>query len=219
VTSEACGDSARAALLTRAAAFGADLVVVGSHGRSPLGRFFIGSVSQSVVNNASCSVRVCRKSTSESITSAVRLVIGIDGSPEAAAAVQAVAMRKWPAGSEATVVAAIDLRMLTMAVNPGLTPVCHPSFRSAIAAGRTWAREAADRAADELREAGIEATAVVVEGDPKHVLVREAEVRGADCVFVGAQGLGRLERLLIGSVASAVAARATCSVEVVRHGQ
>ena len=43
-----------------------------------------------------------------------------------------------------------------------------------------------------------------------------AERWGADCVFAGAKGLSRLERFLVGSVSTAVAARAPCSVEVVR---
>ena len=40
--------------------------------------------------------------------------------------------------------------------------------------------------------------------------------RGADGLFVGARGLSRVERFLLGSVSNAVAARAHCSVEVVR---
>jgi hypothetical protein len=37
-----------------------DLIVVGSHGRTALGRMFFGSVSQRVINDARCSVRVAR---------------------------------------------------------------------------------------------------------------------------------------------------------------
>ena len=37
-----------------------DLVVVGSHGRGAVGRFFVGSVSEFVVRNASCPVLVVR---------------------------------------------------------------------------------------------------------------------------------------------------------------
>lgn len=48
-------------------------------------------------------------------------------------------------------------------------------------------------------------------------LVEEAETWNADCVFVGAKGTRGIERLLLGSVSSAVAARAHCSVEVVRR--
>jgi nucleotide-binding universal stress UspA family protein len=47
------------------------------------------------------------------------------------------------------------------------------------------------------------------------LLIAEAESWGADCIFVGARGMGRIGRFLLGSVSSAVAARAHCSVEVV----
>jgi hypothetical protein len=39
---------------------GADLIVVGSHGYRALERFLLGSVSQSVVSHAACSVEVVR---------------------------------------------------------------------------------------------------------------------------------------------------------------
>jgi nucleotide-binding universal stress UspA family protein len=41
----------------------ADMIVVGSHGRSGLGRFLLGSVSQDVVRHAHCSVEVIRTPT------------------------------------------------------------------------------------------------------------------------------------------------------------
>ena len=48
------------------------------------------------------------------------------------------------------------------------------------------------------------------------MLVDEARAWNADCVFLGAKGHGRIKRMIIGSVSAAVAARAHCSVEVVR---
>ena len=53
--------------------------------------------------------------------------------------------------------------------------------------------------------------------DPKQMILQEAEGWGADCIFIGARGLNPLERLLLGSVSRSVAARAHCSVEVVRQ--
>jgi nucleotide-binding universal stress UspA family protein len=48
------------------------------------------------------------------------------------------------------------------------------------------------------------------------ILVDEAEIWKADCMFVGARGLSRIDCCLPGSVSTAVASRAHCSVEVVR---
>jgi len=86
---------------------------------------------------------------------------------------------------------------------------------------RTQAEQFALTAAKELREElgdrELTVSSVVLTGDPKHVLVKHAEEFGADCIFTGATGFSsRLERVILGSVSAAVAARAHCSVEVVR---
>jgi nucleotide-binding universal stress UspA family protein len=70
--------------------------------------------------------------------------------------------------------------------------------------------------AKELREKHKDVTCRVLAGDPKHVLVKEAESWKADCIFVGARGLTHLKRFFMGGVSTAVAARAHCSVEVAR---
>jgi len=40
--------------------WGADLIVVGSHGRTGLDRFLLGSVSEAVARHAACSVEIVR---------------------------------------------------------------------------------------------------------------------------------------------------------------
>lgn len=52
--------SARPAILDEAESWGADLMVMGSHGYGALKRFLLGSVSQAVVAHAKCSVEVVR---------------------------------------------------------------------------------------------------------------------------------------------------------------
>jgi nucleotide-binding universal stress UspA family protein len=71
--------------------------------------------------------------------------------------------------------------------------------------------------AQELRAASLDAEGVVLTGAPKAVLLEEAERWQADCVFLGSQGLNAVERLMLGSVSTAVAARAACSVEISRR--
>jgi nucleotide-binding universal stress UspA family protein len=52
--------SPRVVILDEAEGWGADLIVVGSHGYSAWERFLLGSVSQAVVSHAKCSVEVVR---------------------------------------------------------------------------------------------------------------------------------------------------------------
>jgi nucleotide-binding universal stress UspA family protein len=60
VTTEVLSGSPKRVILEDAEAFGADLIVVGSHGHGMLERFLLGSVSQAVALHANCSVEIVR---------------------------------------------------------------------------------------------------------------------------------------------------------------
>lgn len=96
------GDPADA-LMERATNWGTDLIVVGSQGRSAIGRLILGSVSRKIVTEARCSVRVARATITKGDRPA-RIIIGMDGSSFANAAVDVVTARRWPAGVEARIV-------------------------------------------------------------------------------------------------------------------
>lgn len=51
----------RAAIVDEARKWRADLIVLGSHGRTGITRLLLGSVAQSVVSHAPCSVEVVRR--------------------------------------------------------------------------------------------------------------------------------------------------------------
>jgi len=68
-----------------------------------------------------------------------------------------------------------------------------------------------------LKGTQLKIRVILKQGDPKQELPKAAEDWHADCIFVGSVGFNnRFERFLLGSVSAAVAARAHCSVEVVR---
>lgn len=194
-----CGSPA-SEIIDRAEEWGADLIVVGACGHSGFSRFIFGSVSQSVVTEAPCSIRVSRSCESKKEHHA-RIIIGLDGSSCSRVAVKTVAARAWPKGSEVRLVTSVD---------PWHMYALEPADKYAGAKGIQQAAEA------ELRAAGLQVSSVIKEENPRHLLVAEAERWKADSIFVGARGLGRLGRLLLGSVSAAVVSRAHCSVEVVR---
>ena len=217
VSYEAMSGSPAFELLNRAGEWKPDLIVVGSKGHTALGRFVLGSVSQKVLTEAPISVHVGRLPTGSG-KSAERIVVGVDGSPGSQVAVRVVAARMWSPGSEVRVVVAYDL---PMDVGISFMPA---GIDEMIEANRTQAEEFAAEAVKELRarlaDKSVTVSYVVEPGDPKRVLVRHAEEFGADCIFTGASGFSnRLERFVLGSVSAAVAARAHCSVEVVRSSQ
>ena len=192
----------------------ADLIVAGSHGRNMLGRFFLGSISQWLLNEARCSVRVARGKLDEP-DFPVRLLLALDGSRGSQKALEQVAARNWPAKSEVLVVTVDQPLELTVVGN--LAPPLRRSVVSFNKAEHKKLQRFVDAAARKLKGAGLRAMTDVIDGDPRKVLVQVAEEWRADCIFVGATGwTDRFERFLIGSTAAAVAARAPCSVEVVR---
>ena len=186
VSHQAAAGSPAWAMIELVGSLGTDLVVIGSHGHSSAGgRLILGSVSQRVLYEAPCSVRVARGSD-QPREGPVRIVVGLTNSQGADAAVEAVAARTWPNGSEA--------RLITT---------------SASSKPQSFASE-------KLRSSGLSVSEIVMNGEPAHVLIHEAEEWGADSIFMGTRDLHGFRHFLYGSVSSAVAARAQCSVEVAR---
>lgn len=201
-------------LFSKSEDFKADLIVAGSHGRSALGRMVLGSISQWLLNEARCSVRVAREHDDEP-DFPVRIVVGIDGSRHANAALDEIVKRIWPAKSEFRTV--VVNQPLEPTLVGAIIPAVGFSVEQCNAEENDAALRLAKRAAARLREKGLRAEALVRVGEPKHELVKFAEEWRADCIFLGATGLtNRLERFVLGTVAGAVAARAHCSVEIVR---
>lgn len=59
-------------------------------------------------------------------------------------------------------------------------------------------------------------TTQILRGSPERSIVKEAERWSADLIVVGSHGYGFWERVFLGSVSSAVAHHAPCSVLIVR---
>ena len=202
-------------LLREAERWKPDLVVVGSQGRSALGRFFLGSVSKALATRARSSVRVARRGVEKGDGEPLRLIVGVDGSPGAARAVRAVGMRAWPAGTEVRLIVVEDGSSPTRLadIQPGLAEL----FTGNNEGLPVNARVMAEGARMVLREEGLSASVEIREGDPRHVLIDEAREWAADSLFVGSHGLDHPdEGSGLGSVSAALVTNATCSVEVVR---
>lgn len=210
VHAEAATGSPAAMILQKADELKPDLIVVGSHGRSALGRLFLGSVSQKVLHAAHGTVRIARGREVEPKTP-VRLIVGVDGSKGAEAAVKAIAARHWPPGSEAKIVNGFPM-VITIGADYAAA-----AMAQWIADEKARVGEAIEKATGRLKGAGLSVSTIMKESDARQALVGEAGDWKADCIFVGAHGMNAIERFLIGSVSSYIATHAPCSVEVVRE--
>ena len=82
--------------------------------------------------------------------------------------------------------------------------------------GATTVEQAASRLRIGEGSRSLEITTEVLEGSPKELIVDEAKRWGADLIVLGSHGRGAIGRFFLGSVSLAVAAHASCSVEIAR---
>jgi len=188
----------------------ADLIVLGSHGRSTVGRLLLGSVAQRVAAEAYCSVRP----RPHLVHPRLRVVVAVDGSADSKAAVNEVAKRNWPAWAEFRLITVVDPKLETAVAWPAIVP--QEWVQATDERGYEWAGRMLGDFAKILSDAGLKVATDIFDGHPKEVLLREAESWEADGIFVGRQGLHHADRVFLGTTAAAVAARAHCSVEIVR---
>lgn len=216
VTTIATDGSPKSVILDEAKAFGADLIVVGSHGYGMVKRFLLGSVSHAVALHATCSVEIVRGAKSGK--KGWKILLAIDGSTQSDAAVDELARQPFPEGSELYVISVADLPYLPLAY-PGDGPdmsVYGEIEKSYFQRATTAVENAAVKLRVGSESSKLAITTSVPSGSPKEVILDEAETFGADLIVVGSHGYGTVEGFLLGSVSQAVALHATCSVEIVR---
>lgn len=215
VTGETATGSPPRELLARAKSFKPDLIVVGEPRQNLSERNkFIGHTSQTILTEVECSVRIARGCASPALHPE-RILVGFDGSAGAMHAVESIASRKWPVGTEVRLLVVADSFVMGSIGRfvPQMTGVAvETKFAS------QWAEALASAALAKLTEADISSSVEVRLGHPKNVIIEEAEKWNADGIFVGPHyAANSFERLLVESVSAAVAARAHCSVEVIRR--
>lgn len=187
----------------------ADLIVVGSRGLPQLEEFLLGSVSHGVLHHARCSV-LLERGEARIFRRILLASDGSLGSQKAADAAFALAKR-------------FDACLNVLHVFPlsGWVP--------ADEADPDRVPTPAERQESERRRQGVEASveaAATETGVPYHlcesqghageVIVRYAVEEQYDLIVMGSRGLGRFERLLLGSVSNYVGNHASCPVLIVR---
>lgn len=184
----------------------ADLVVMGTHGRSGLGRLVMGSVADRVVRQATCPVVTVRaRPAGAPSRSLARICYATDFSPAARAAWAPARMLAELTGAE------VDVLHVT------LQPVADRHLTPALVGRMALALEEHGRAEVErfLRTAGLPRERVHVlmgRGVVADQVVHWAGARSADLIVMGTHGWSGLLRWMLGSVAQRVVQTAPCPV-------
>jgi nucleotide-binding universal stress UspA family protein len=178
-----------AELIKKAEEWSAQVIVVGSQGRSALGRLLLGSVSLQVAMQAQCSVRIGRANDETRPGSPGRIIVGVNGLKGSELPIRHVLKRTWPKGSELRVIAVNDSQVSNT--------ITVPESMVTLAGTR-----------------GLKVDAESRRGDPAEELISVAHEWGADCIFVSA-GFGTSSDD-VKDVARQLAMQASCSIEIVK---
>jgi nucleotide-binding universal stress UspA family protein len=191
------------------------LLVVGSQGLDALDRFMLGSVSTILIQQATCPVLVVKGEASP----VRRITLATDGSDASAKALAFVLSRFQPdrstgKGREVP----IHVSVIHVMVPDSLAPI---TIKSTIPWIKTQAQKEAGRrlveqSVGKLIKAGFTAEPVCQLGKPAEEIIKVAAKHHANLIVMGTQGLGAIDRFLLGSVSTRVVQHPNCAVLVVR---
>jgi nucleotide-binding universal stress UspA family protein len=197
-------------------AHGIDLVVMTTHGRGGLSRWWLGSVADQFLRRTPAPVLLLHPRESPQPTAFRRILVALDGETDEAVLEPALALGCLGRGTS---------YFLIRVVPPATPPVgALPAYSTRLG---DWAkrqdieaRNRLARLAAGLRGRGIEVSTEVVPADRvAETLLDTARARSADLVVVGTHGAGPAERLILGSVADKVIRGAEQPVLVVPRRQ
>lgn len=190
---------------------GADMLVIGSRGRNPISRVFLGSVADATLKQVSLPTLVVHPGDAVRTPRTTSLLVGTDFSAESNRAAD-FAMRLAAPREQAVV----GLLVATLLPGPftGLempaVPIVEPGETEAPA------REALSRRVKELAGHGVRVEGLTCPGSPVEAIRDVAEQRAADVIVVGTTAPSGAARVLLGSVATDLVHQADRPVLIVR---
>lgn len=200
-------------LAAAALEFGAELIVLGTHGHTGIARFLLGSVAASAIRHAPCDVLVVRGKPSAGVFE--RPLVATDFSPASSKAIAHAGLVCVPQ-TQIDVVHAWQLPTGSWGASLiGQARFPWSTVRDAVLAA---AQSQADKLVAEHAKSGHPVRVELVQGQPAQVITQAAERAGHDLIVVGAHGHRGVRRLLLGSVAESTVRHSPCSVLVVHSG-
>jgi nucleotide-binding universal stress UspA family protein len=184
-----------------------DLAVIGTHGRTGLSRFLLGSVAEKVVRHAPCSVLAVRPDGE--VKPFTHVMVPVDFSAAARHAIDRAAELVRPGGAGITLLHVIEAPVSYSGELPDPELLRELDRRGA---------EYVDRAATELRSrVSVPVTTQSRVGWPgAETLAALERDPTIDVIVMGSHGRTGIKRVLLGSVAEKVVRHARCPVLVAR---
>jgi len=206
----------------RAQALPADLLVMGTHGRSGFNRLLLGSVTEKVLRQVTCpalTVPPAAPHAAEKPVAFKKILCATDYSPSALKALQYALDLGRQAGGCVTVLYALEYTDPDEVLEPSVFDPCH----RVVAESRRRRQELCDHARRRLHAlvaqeptTWCQIEEVVAVDRAYQAILRQAEEATADLIVMGAQGAGGVELMLYGSNTHHVVRAAPCPVLTVR---
>lgn len=196
------GLSAQDAICAYAEREGADLLVLGTHGRTGIGRLLLGSVAEACVNRAPCPVLTVSASAGQIAPSPeAPILLPVDFTPRTEAALQVAR------GLAGLYGAPIEALHIVRDAGP------YPDLVPEVISVSDVDPEADAVVRERLAGLGPDiAETHVVFGTPARAIARLAHERNAGMVVLATHARRGIERLAMGSVAEATLRRSPCPV-------
>ena len=202
-------------ILVQASRTSADLIVMGTHGRSGVDHLFLGSVAEKTLRTSPIPVMTVPPKAPDVPSSGLpfrSILCPVDFSQDSARALSYAASLAEHTGGRLTIVHVVEL------MGGGYDPMGGGAFdvegfiKAAVARARQQLQECAATVPP-----GIGAIQTVVrEGKPYREILREAGLRGIDLIVAGVHGRSALDRLVFGSTTEHLVRRAICPILAVR---
>ncbi len=203
------GDPAET-ILAYARTVSADLIVMGTHGRTGVNRVVSGSVTERVTRVSDVPVFTVRADGATPTPDTYDTVLlPTDGSDCAEAAVDHAVALAEAFDAEIDVVSVVDVN--TVAAQSELT-----NARLVLDELEGQAENAIERVADRVGEAGIAGETAVIQGAPASGVMDYAEEAGVDLIVMGTHGRSGIDRFLLGSTTERLIRHASVPVVSVR---
>jgi nucleotide-binding universal stress UspA family protein len=181
------------AILEYADEHGANLIAMGTHGRTGLDRYIMGSVTERVVRLSDVPVLTVRATERSQMPSGYEeILVPTDGSEPAAAAVDHGLAIAGQTGARIHAVNIVDVG--DIASTPHYTPPMDVIERL-----ESEGEAATGRIAAQARDRGVDAITEVHEGFPVRDLLEYADEKDIDLIAMGTTGRTGLGRYLLGS--------------------
>jgi nucleotide-binding universal stress UspA family protein len=215
------GNAARE-ILNQAAAMKADLVVLGTHGRSGFERLLLGSVTEKVLRKAVCPVLTVPRRHPDAVPAAPvlfkRILCPVDFSDSSMKALEFAMSLAQEADADLTV---LHVMARGLEDTPDLYDTLISDDRLSVA---EYMRRREESARERLKEAVPDSVTaycrvetMTAQGKPGREILRIAGERQCDLIVIGVQGRGAADLAFFGSTTNQVVREADCPVLTLRR--